>query len=309
MAAPQTEIYLFNLPVKALKKIVDEAQLSAPRQPSKLDLVKLITGQLTDRQIEDLAGSMLYAGSTSITWIQFVTEDEPHEPISVDVAALKEALAKEVGKDPFTENVRPGEVTGSPKLMDAREMEDGTIVLTFVVRKPVRVVFQNFEPVAIHEDDYFLTVIRPDLGLAEVRSAHHRAEQLMRGFLRATASRMDAELALVPINSAHLAKLKASLNAKLHRYRGKHAKGSAIDMHDMSKAEDCDDLDTEQEFSNFAKDTMPMQVDWVFSYNGTTDVRVQVSARYGSIWFRTPVSEEIIEHVFEKLRAVQKADQ
>jgi hypothetical protein len=299
VAVSQLQIDLLNLSVDALKTLIRRAQLSpSPSGATKLDYVNMLIGQLSAGEIEDLARDLLYAGQTSVSWIRLGDGD----PIDVDdlVATIREV----VGDDPFSKSLRPN-VTRIPKVVEGKIRDDGKIVLIFVVSKPVRAIVSNFQPQMIHEDHFFLAVIRPEHGLVEVRSSHQRATNLANTFLGEMASELEVEQTLVGISIDELDEFKTALGAKLHRYRGKDAEGSPIDIQDLYKAPDCDDLDGEEIFHEQVKGCVPMRVLWVFDYQGDGQVTLQVSLQNGSVWFRSAVPEDVIDHVFEKLRAVK----
>ena len=299
MAASQLQIDLLNLPVEALRTLIDRGRLSPPpRGATKLEYVNVLTSQLSDAQIEELAGDMLYAGQTSVTWIRLGDGDP------IDANVLAQAIQEVVGDDPFSKSLRPT-VTTRPKLVEAKVRDDGKFVLVFVVSKHVRTIVSNFTLETVHEDHFFLAVIRLDEGVVEVRASHDRARTLANTLLAELAAELDTELTLLAITEDELAALKEELGAKLHRYRGKDAKGSPIDIQDLYKADDCDDLDAEAVFKDQVKDCQAVQVLWAFDYDGAREVKLQVSTRNGSVWFRSAVPEEVIDHVFQRLRAVK----
>lgn len=298
MAVTQLQIDLLNLSVDALKGLVNKAGLSPPPSGStKLEYVTLLTKQVSATDLEALAADVLYAGQTSISWIRLGDGDE------VERDALQDAILEVVGDDPFTTSLRPT-VTRTPKVVEAKVREDGKIVLVFVVSKPVRAIVTNFETRTIHEDHFFLAVIRPEYGLVEVRSSQQRATNLAHTFLADLADVLGTHQTFLGIAKDELARFKTELGSKLHRYRGKDAKGSPIDIQDLYKAPDCDDLDAEKVFRDQIHDCVPVSVLWVFDYGGQP-VTLQVSSLNGSVWFRSAVPEEVIDHVFEKLRSVK----
>jgi hypothetical protein len=109
----------------------------------------------------------------------------------------------------------------------------------------------------------------------------------------------------VTLSQTDVDKLQAKLDAALDIYRGRSSTESVIDTLELSKSAACVDLASEDVFKEYIKDYETASVDFVFSYPGFGDVRVRVSTVNGSIWIRTAVREEIVDHVFEAVRSVK----
>lgn len=297
MAVPQPHLHLFNLSIGVLRKLCNDRELAVPAHATKLDLMQALR-QVPAAQLEEQARNYLYAGSTSISWIQLGSG----EPIERD--ALRAAVVEVCGADPFDGEIRPQQVTNVPKLVEVRTLDE-KIAFTFVVRKPTRSVVVNFEIQSIFEDHFFLMILRPDIGVAEVRSSHQRAGRLARTWLAELAEHLNRDLSFIAITRDDLRALKMELGAKMRLYRGKDASGTGIDTHEYIKSPDADDLETVPDFADRTEGTQPVHIDLTFAAEGIDDISLKVSAFKSSVWFRTAVPEPVIEYVFNALRRVQ----
>lgn len=113
------------------------------------------------------------------------------------------------------------------------------------------------------------------------------------------------KLSLVEITKDELEELKTELGAVLDIYRGKDTSGSEIDTLELSKAPSCGDLADAADFDDYVDNYEPSSVDFLFDYDGFGEVRIRVSTYNGSIWFRTAVPEEIIDHVYDALKKIK----
>ena len=189
MPVDQQFIDLLNLSVPQLQRLAREAGVEVPPRATKWDLVGTVSG-LSQQQLDAIAGDWLYAGQTSVTWIELAprpsleegtAEPTRVEPLSID--SLRTALRAVHEADPFEEDVRPDEVTLVPQLIEARAWRENKVVFTFVVSKRVAKVIHNFEPVDVFVDEFFVAILRLDRWILEVRASHERAEQLANTWL------------------------------------------------------------------------------------------------------------------------------
>jgi hypothetical protein len=157
-----------NLSVPELYRLGRKAGVKLPPGNRKWDLAWALADLPQDR-LEELASEWLYAGQTSATWVLL------SEGTALDVEKIKQALTTQRGKDPFSEDARPSQVTLIPQLVDARQLGESKIVLTFVVRSRLTTVLQNFEPLDVIADEFFVGVLRTDQGVLEIRASHERA--------------------------------------------------------------------------------------------------------------------------------------
>jgi hypothetical protein len=115
------------------------------------------------------------------------------------------------------------------------------------------------------------------------------------------------ELSIVAISEDELDEIKDALDARLDIFRGKNTAGGDVDTLEMTRQEaNCDDLADSAEFQSAANDYDPASVDFLFDYDSDhTDIRVRISTLNGSIWFRSTVPEEVIEHVYGIVRGIK----
>lgn len=107
------------------------------------------------------------------------------------------------------------------------------------------------------------------------------------------------------VNESELDSIKSELGAVLDYYRGRSSTASDIDTLHLSKSLACADLSSAAQFQTFVNGYEPASVDFEFAYGDFGDVRVRVSTVNGSVWFQTPVTEEIIDHVYDVVRKVK----
>jgi hypothetical protein len=113
------------------------------------------------------------------------------------------------------------------------------------------------------------------------------------------------DLAYIRLNENELDQIKQRLGAALDLFRGRPSTASDIDTLELTKALSCPDLAEAQEFQDFTDGYETASVDFVFPYDGLGDVKVRVSLVNGSVWFRSAVTEAVIDHVFEIVRRVK----
>ena len=171
MPVPQQFVSLLNLSIPQLYKLGEKAGVELPSASRKWDLAWALADIPQDK-LEELAADWLYAGQTSTTWVLF------GDGSSLEAEQVKKVLREQRGKDPFTEDARPSQVTPVPQLVDARQLSESKIVLTFAVRSRLTTVLHNFEPVDVMSDEFFVAVLRLDQGVLEIRASHERAKLL-----------------------------------------------------------------------------------------------------------------------------------
>lgn len=176
MAIPQQLIALLNLSLPTLQQLARRTQVEAGPRRTKWDYA-IALAELPQATIDNLVGEWLYAGQTSTTWIQL----DEGRPLEFD--RLRQALTALHGRDPFTEDIRPEDVTATPQLVDARAWTPDKVVLTFAVAKRVATVIHNFEHEDVYDDEFFLAVLRLNRGIVEVRASHERAKLLANTWL------------------------------------------------------------------------------------------------------------------------------
>jgi hypothetical protein len=113
------------------------------------------------------------------------------------------------------------------------------------------------------------------------------------------------EYAYVTFNEADLDQIQSRLGAALDIYRGRSATESVVDTMQLTRSPGCVDLAAEEVFRDYVRDYEMASADFVFSYPGFGDVRVRVSTIHGSVWIRTSVTEDVIDHVFDVIRQVK----
>lgn len=313
----QRFIDLLNAPMPVLRRLASHHELEAVSSARKWQLAQRLATLPRD-ELEDESGQFLYAGSTALSWLRFIDEDEPDDPddpatrypmrgVERSRDDVIQALQEHSEGDPFSETERPGEITTKPKLVVARDWEeDEGYILTFAVAKRVGYVIHNFEETEVLEDEFFNTLLRPSAGSFEVRASASRADQLARTWLADFAGSMGLKPLPVAITPRDYRDLHDDLNARLDTYRGKTTTGTTVfDTREYTKIEAVEDLLEEQEFTTATSDLEPVSMDLLFDAEGFEDVRIHVSVFNGSIFVRTAVPERIIRYlrnVLEQLK-------
>ena len=319
MPVSQRFIDLLNAPAPVLRRLASELDLPVVREDQRWELARRLSQELSRRDLEEQAGDFLYAGSTSLSYYRFVDEDEeigrddtetiyPIRGVELDSDAIEEALIENSEGDPFSEVDRPDEITSIPKLVVARQREDGWL-LSFAVTRRIGHVIHNFREEAVYQDDFFSAVLRPEAGNIEIRSSAARARTLARTWLSEFAAFFGCKPIPVAITRGDGNELHDRLDAKLDVYRGKKEEGTSVfDTLEVTKSEDVDDMLGEQEFEDATGDLQPVSLDLIFAPDGVDDpVRLHVSIRNGSLWIRTAVPEHVIQLVRDVLEQIKAA--
>lgn len=313
----QRFIDLLNAPLSTLKTLAARHDLEGltGSRARKWELAQRLA--LIPRDELEGEQDYLYAGSTSLSWLRFVPEDQEVDAeslddfyamqgVELDREQVMEALRGLSEGDPFNENDRPGNITTVPKLVVAREREDGDYILTFAISKRIGHVIHNFESQAVYEDEFFNALLRPAQGIIEVRASASRAQRLARTWLADFSGSLGCKTLPVAITHGDWQALHDDLNARLDVYRGKTTTGTTIfDTHEYTKADIVDDLYGENEFNQETANLEPISMDLLFDVNGFGEVRIHVSVINGSIFIRTAVPEHVIEYVRSVLEQIK----
>jgi hypothetical protein len=297
VAVSQGVINLLNLSLPALRQLAKDMNVKTGPNPTKADLVRALQN-FPRAQLEAAVGDLLYAGNTSVTWIRI------GDGMGFTVEELTKAiLALEPG-DPFAQELRPANITHAPSLVEARQSDPKKVTLTFVYRKRMQTYIRDFEIRTIYGDDFFPVIVRPEHGVFEIRASHDLARLLEQTWLRSLAEVMEKPIGYRLISIEDFNKLRKKLGAALDVYKGKDVEGSIYDTREWSKAKTCPDLATEARFQTDTKELEAVSQDILFvEEDPEHPVRLRVSAN-GSVWFRTVVSEAVIDRVYSALRSV-----
>ena len=312
MPVDERFIDLLNLPVAQLRSLARKAGQKPSPRATKWDLVAAAAG-LSRQQLDEIAGDWLYAGRTSVTWIELAPsapdgntpELGPGEPL---MDRLREALTAVYDHDPLEDHERPTEVTTTPQLVEARIWRPNKVVFVFAVAKRVAKVIHNFEPVDVLVDEFFVAVLRLDRRILEIRASHERAELLANTWLVELMQHFGVKgvnFRYITIDEDELEQIKSRLGAALDTFRGRTNTGSDIDTLRLTKSLTCDDLAAVPTFQDFTDGYEPASVDFVFTHEAAGNVRVRISTVNGSVWFQTPVTEDVVDHVYDIVRAVK----
>jgi hypothetical protein len=297
VAVPQQVIDLFNLSLPALRDLSSRSGKKIAAGATKAEIIEELS-DVPRQKLEQDAGDVLYAGNTSITWLRLASGRFTTEQLRRAITALED------GNDPFAAPLRPAQIGYVPRLVEARSWGTDKIVMTFVVRKRVQTVIRNFEIEPVYADDFFQVVARPSKGLFEVRASHDRARTLERTWLISLAELMDTNVDYALIGYSDFDKLRTKLAAVLDGYKGKDSSGSIYDTMELSRSDTCPNLADEQQFKDDTKHLVPISADIIFTSPGQGhEVRLKISAN-GSVWFRSSVSESVIDQVFAALEEV-----
>jgi len=314
-----TLVELLNAPRRTLLKVARSAGLEFSRDARKWDVAKALAQEFGE-EIPEEAAKYVYAGQRSISWIRLVPEEEefeigdpemsyPMRGVPLNLSEIEGALASEFQREnPFDVDERPDQILeGEPQLIVARRRDDG-ILLLFAIAQRKGQVIHNFQATSVIEDDFFPVILRPDLGLLEVRASTDQARRLSRTWLRRFAAALGTQPVPVSIPYVDLRHLHDELDGKLDVFTGAESQGTSIyETHRFTRDEEtCDDLLEEQRFAEDTAQLLPLNGDIVFEYPPEfNEVRVHVSCNNGSIWIRTAVPEEVILHVREAMERIK----
>jgi hypothetical protein len=315
MLVSQTFIDLLGLPAANLRSLAKELDIAVPERPKHWDLASALQ-HVPREQLEEHSGDYLYAGSTSLSWFRLIDAEidleevhNPFYPLMGDELSkddIVDALSGQDEGDPFSDVIRPTQVTGRPQLVVARERDDGEFVLTFVVAKRLGHVIHNFESHAVIEDDFFNAFLRPGQGVFEVRASSARARMLSRTWLYDLAFRLGKQPVPVAITDSDYRALHDELGARLDVFKGKETAGTSVfDTRQFSKAENVNDLLEENEFLDATSGLETIGADLLFDFPEFGEVRVHVSTINGSIFIRTAVPEEVIRYVYDAVGRIK----
>ena len=316
MPVSQRFIDLLNAPLPVLRAVARSHEMET-RGVLKWDLARRLA-QMPRPALDEETHEFLYAGSTSLSWLRLIPEAEdvnredsatfyPMRGVDLPAARVIAAIHESSEGDPFSEEDRPGEIDQTPKLVVAREWDDGdAYILTFAVAKRTGHVIHNFEQIPVLEDEFFNALLRPGAGSIEVRASAGRVRQLERSWVADFAARVGCQAVPVAITQDDWRDLHDALGAYLDTFSGKTTTGmSVFDTQSYSKAPDIPDLLGEQEFEDETGDLEPLSMSLVFDDPELGSIRVQVSVLNGSLFIRTSVPERIIRYVREVLEQIK----
>jgi hypothetical protein len=312
----QTFIDLLRLPAPTLHKIAKNLDVPLANGATQWQAAEILDREVSRAVLEEQAGGYLYAGSTSMSWYRLIPEQEdPQEDAAryyplygdeIDRQVAIDALKDNSDTDPFDEAQRPTNVTAKPELVCARSLDEDNLLLTFVVARRIGHVIHNFETHRVMQDDFFNVVFRLRHGVLEVRSSATRAKTLLKNWIRPYAHSMGLEPVEVAMTERDYRQLHDRLDAYLDDYKGKDASGTKVfDTAQFSKAEDVADLLDEQEFEDVTKDLEPLQTNLVFNH-GDDSISFYVSIQSNSIFVRTAVAEETLQHIYGAVEQVKE---
>lgn len=318
MPVSQTFIDLLRLPVPTLQRVAEELDVALAKGATRWEAAEILDREVSRATLEEKAGAYLYAGSTSMSWFRLIPEQEdpPRDEASrfyplygeeIDRQAAVDALRENSDTDPFDEAQRPATVTAKPELVCARSLDEETLLLTFVVAKRMGHVIHNFEKHRVLQDEFFNVIFRLKHGVLEVRSSATRARSLLNNWIRPYAHTMGFEPVEVAITERDYRELHDRLGATLDDFKGKDASGTKVfDTAQFSKAEDVTDLLEEQEFAEVTKDLEPLTTNLVFSNGDEESVSIYVSLQSDSIFVRTAVPEDVLQHIYSAVEYVKE---
>jgi len=220
------------------------------------------------------------------------------------VQAALRAISK--SGDPFNEATRPKQVTREPQLVLARNRDDGSVLLTFVVEGSPGHVITNFSIVPVVADQFFNAVVYPKSGFVEVRTNQQTAARFGRTWMEAFADKLGLAVYSVSITEADFEALATELNAGTARFRGKNTSGGAVDTVEVRMVPGFPTLIGDQTFERARTGTEQQLGDLIFTRDDEQkEYRIRVSRIRGSIFFIRPAPEGVIDHVREALRKVK----
>lgn len=322
----QKFIDLLNVPLPQLKRAAEQLEVTGFKSMGKWALADRLAQESRDA-LESLMGDFMYAGKTSLSFFRLDTPRRPtngpagepaaaadggdgdeHGPLSgepLDEDDVIDVLNEmSPGGDAFDEARRPAQVTREPQLVVARDRGDRGVFATFAIEKSVAQVIHDFTPTEVYADDFFNAVVHADTGLVEVRAGQQVVQRFARRWLDDFAGRFELEPYLVSITLDDFQALKGELDAGMVRYRGKVPSGGSMDTIEITASPDFVDLTGEVDFEDKASGTDQLMGYLKFKYDDK-DWTIRVSQLFGSIYFVTPATEDVIAHVRETLREVK----
>lgn len=314
MTVSQRMIDLLNAPMPTLRKMARARELPVSNV-RKWELASALS-RLSREELEQGAEGYLYAGSTSLSWIRFVPANMVIEEDDLDAVyplrgeelpadRVPDVLRAHSEGDAFSETSRPDDITEMPKLIVAREWDDGYI-LTFGIAKRIGHVIHNFEDIPILEDEFFTGYLRPRTGTIEVRASTDRARKLERTWLGDFLASFDLKPLPVAITTRDYVALHRELDARLDVYLGRTTTGTTIfETHRFTKADGIADMLTEDEFDRATADLETVSLDLLFDMDDVGEIRVHVSVLKGSIFIRTAVPERVVRYVYDVLDRIK----
>lgn len=292
-------IQIANLSRGQLKNIAEREGVDVTPTATKIDLIRDLSNLPRDR-LEEIAGDYMYAGRTSATWIQLWPN-----PTRVDLDQLKATLTEICGADPFAAELRPA-LSSSPELLSARVWRDDKIVLTFGIQGHTRIVFNNYRLEEVTEDKSFEAIIRLRVGVLELRTSRDQAELVADGFGQKLAAGLGAQPVELYVGEDRLEALRRELNAKMSEYTALDESPSPYRTHAVSKKPSCEDLATDQRFQSDFDGMPPVNAHLEFVGPDGENVKISVSVRSRSVYFRTVSSEQVLDLVFAAVRRVAR---
>lgn len=240
MAVSQRFIDLLNLPKRALLAIAEQEEVELPHGADRWQVAAQLS-ELPRNRLEDDGDGYLYAGRTSLIWYRLrpktaadgdQAEGSSADPQDIEVPpldpdAVREALSTLADHDVFSEAERPEQVTPTPQLVTARACGQG-LMLTFVQKKRLMRVINNFGEQNVNEDEFFNVYLRPDEAILEVRSSATTAARLERTWLKRFVTILDLEAVRLPITYAHVLALHGELDARADRFEGRDKTGTSV---------------------------------------------------------------------------------
>jgi hypothetical protein len=286
-------VQLLNLSAGQLQKLATQQGLKPAATATKIELIRLLVGALKPAALETAAEDYLYAGKTSVAWMQFT--DGP-----ITLAAVKKAIITTCGADPFASKLRPA-LDNTPKLLQARAWHNDKVVLTFAVRGNERLVLQEFQLREVSEDISLQAVFRLKDAVLEIRSAHLYVQRL-RSFVGELAEALGRKWSPLAIGETEFNALRTALGASLVDYTGLDESPSPYRTRSVTKKPTCPDLAVEPAFQQEYGGLDAVKGDIVFPGAEGEDVSALVAIRTSSVYFRSAASEATIDMVYEALQ-------
>ena len=293
MSLSNVPVQIINLSVGQLRKLADQQGLTAVPGTTKVGLIRLLDESVEPAALEAAAADYLYAGSTSVAWVQFTDGPIAH-------ADLKRALTTMCGADPFGNPLSPA-LDSTPRLLSARAWLHGKVILTFGVRGSERVVIQGGQLTEVSDDSLFQGVFRLSDGVLEIRSSNVHVQKL-RDFVQVLAQELGRNAAQLPITAADFDAVRTALGASLTDYTGSDTSPSPFRTRSVTKKPTCADLAVEPAFQQEYGGLDVVKGDIVFLDGAAEEVTALVSIGSSSVYFRTTATETTIDTVYEVLR-------
>ncbi len=277
------------------KKTLDEGL-------KKSEIIDLLESEeskvpLISKKTDDLVIQYKFAGRTSISW------SVPNADIDLSHLDVEKLLTSKMG-NPFKTELHPP-ITNEPTLNKADWLNPKLIILEFVYSDKEITFEEDYKIKTIHPQKRAHGFIRflnsPFVieGRANYRISRQVHEKI--------AQMLNTKISHLAFSDEDFEALKLALNAKKKAIKVKKSAG-CFDTMSGTASPDVADLDAEQEFQEVMGNDeirkVRLEFDFPFRPRNILKVSMMISSR-GNIWFASMVPEEVVDHLFLRIREIK----